>query len=275
MDDRAVGAYLDRIGATRPETLDVAALDSLHRAHLRAVPFENLSLHLGEPVSLAEDDLFEKVVERRRGGFCYELNGLFALLLQTLGAEVELVSVSVYDGDVLGPPFDHLALIVHPADGSGPRLVDVGFGDHSVLSLDLADREEQADPAGTFQLVESEPERVGGRRDLDVLRDGKPRYRVELRPRRLTDFLPTCWYQQTSPASHFTKSAVCSRLTESGRITLAGRTLIRTADGQRTETELVDDDAVLIGYRDHFGVVLERVPNVPVLTPSGERPPSD
>lgn len=162
MDDRAVGAYLDRIGATRPETLDVAALDSLHRAHLRAVPFENLSLHLGEPVSLAEDDLFEKVVERRRGGFCYELNGLFALLLQTLGAEVELVSVSVYDGDVLGPPFDHLALIVHPADGSGPRLVDVGFGDHSVLSLDLADREEQADPAGTFQLVESEPERVGG-----------------------------------------------------------------------------------------------------------------
>ena len=82
MDDKTLAAYLDRIGVARPGVLDEAArLRALHRAHQMAVPFENLSIHLGEPISLDEDDLFGKIVDRRRGGFCYELNGAFALLL--------------------------------------------------------------------------------------------------------------------------------------------------------------------------------------------------
>jgi len=259
MDDRTVEAYLERIGVSRPEVLDVAALGVLHRAHLLAVPFENLSLHLAEPVSLDPDDLIDKIVTRRRGGFCYELNGTFALLLGALGAEVRLAGAAVFmgnGGNGLGPPFDHLALIVRPADGSGQRLVDVGFGDHSVYPLDLASRQEQADPAGRFQLIDSKDG------DLDVLRDGKPQYRLELKERSLSDFGPTCWYQQTSPASHFTRSTICSRLTDDGRISLSGRTLIRTVDGSRTEEELTTDDAVLAAYRDHFGVVLDRLPSV-------------
>ena len=99
------------------------------------VPFENLSIHLGEPISLDEDDLIGKIVSRRRGGFCYELNGAFALLLQALGAHVERVAARVYANGQPGPPFDHLALIVRPADGSGPWLADVGFGSHSVFPL--------------------------------------------------------------------------------------------------------------------------------------------
>jgi N-hydroxyarylamine O-acetyltransferase len=255
MDDKSVEAYLERIGADRPAVLDGPALGVLHRAHLRTVPFENLSLHLGERVSLAPDDLVEKIVTRRRGGFCYELNGGFALLLRALGAEVELAAAAVFDGDALGPPFDHLALVVRLPDGSR-WLVDVGFGDHSVYPLDLADGREQADPSGRFQVVQT----AGG--DLDVLRDGKPQYRLEPRPRRLSDFGPTCWYQQTSPSSHFTRSTICSRLTDTGRISLSGRTLIRTEDGTRTEEQLPSDQAVLAGYRDHFGVVLDRVPEV-------------
>ena len=85
MDRQTAEAYLQRIGAAW-STADAAGLRSLHRAHQQAVPFENLSIHLSEPISLAEDDLVEKIIRRDRGGFCYELNGLFALLLEALGA---------------------------------------------------------------------------------------------------------------------------------------------------------------------------------------------
>ena len=112
MDEKTLIAYLRRIGVERPPVLDETALGVLHRAHLMAVPFENLSIHLDEPISLDEGDLIGKIVTRRRGGFCYELNGAFALLLQALGAQVTRVAARVHGADGLGPPFDHLALVV-------------------------------------------------------------------------------------------------------------------------------------------------------------------
>jgi N-hydroxyarylamine O-acetyltransferase len=256
MDDATVNAYLDRIGMPRPELLDATALAHLHRAHLLTVPFENLSVHRSEPIGLGEADLVQKIVTRRRGGFCYELNGIFALLLQALGAQVTRVGARVHGDDGFGPPFDHLALIVQPADGSGPWLCDIGFGSHSTFPLDLSSRAEQDDPGGTFRLTEA-PDG-----DLDVLLNDKPQYRIERRERSLADFVPTCWWQQTSPDSHFTHSLICSRLTPEGRISLSGRTLISTVNGVRTEQELAADDEVLAAYRKHFGVELDRVPEV-------------
>src|SRR6266851_5235816 len=88
MDEKALAAYLDRITVMHPGILDAAALRVLHRAHQLAVPFENLSIHLSEPISLAAGDLIDKIVTRRRGGFCYELNGAFALLLEALAADL-------------------------------------------------------------------------------------------------------------------------------------------------------------------------------------------
>jgi N-hydroxyarylamine O-acetyltransferase len=250
-----LAAYLDRIGVPGPLTLDAAALQGLHRAHLVAVPFENLSIHLGEPISLDVADLIDKIVGRRRGGFCYELNGAFACLLEGLGAQVRRVSARVYGDDGrLGPPFDHLALVVWLPDGTGPWLADVGFGSHSSYPLLADSRAEQADPGGRF-LLAGTPDG-----DVDVVKDGQPQYRLELRERALDDFVPTCWWQQTSPRSHFTRSVICSRLTEDGRISISGRRLIRTVGGQRTEENLPDDQAVLVAYRDHFGIDLAAVP---------------
>jgi N-hydroxyarylamine O-acetyltransferase len=254
MDEQNLAAYLRRIGAERPQILDEAALASLHRAHLMTVPFENLSIHLGEPISLAGPDLMSKIVTGRRGGFCYELNGAFALVLEALGAEVARVAARVYGGGGLGPPFDHLALVVRLPGGNGRWLADVGFGRHSTYPLRYDSRDEQHDPGGRFVLADAE----GG--DLDVLRDGKPQYRIEPRERALADFIPTCWWQQTSPQSHFTQSTVCSRLTPDGHITLSGRRLIKTSDGARTEQALHTDGAVLAAYRDHFGIALHQVP---------------
>jgi N-hydroxyarylamine O-acetyltransferase len=254
MDGQAVTAYLQRIAAERPQVLDAAALGVLHRAHLLAVPFENLSIHLAEPISLDEGNLIAKIVARRRGGFCYELNGAFAALLEALGAQVVRVAARVYGNGRPGPPFDHLALVVRPADGSGPWLADVGFGSHSTYPLRYDSRDEQDDPGGRFLLADT-PEG-----DVDVLRDGQPQYRIERRERSLADFAPTCWWQQTSPESHFTRGTICSRLTEDGRISISGKTLILTSGGSRTEQQLSADGAVLAAYRDHFGIALDQVP---------------
>jgi N-hydroxyarylamine O-acetyltransferase len=258
MDEQTLDAYLHRIGAERPAVLDETALAGLHRAHLLTVPFENLSIHLGEPISLAEPDLISKIVTGRRGGFCYELNGAFALLLEALGADVVRVAARVYGDGRLGPPFDHLALVVRLPGGDGRWLADVGFGSHTTYPLRYDSRHEQPDPGGRFVLADI----MDG--DVDVLRDGEPQYRVEPRERALADFIPTCWWQQTAPQSHFRASTICSRLTPDGRITVSGRTLIRTSGGVRTEQHLRTGDAVLAAYRDHFGFTLDQAPAAPL-----------
>lgn len=265
-------AYLERIGVARPRYADAAALRELHRAHLTAVPFENLSVHLGEPVSLVGQDLFEKIVLRRRGGFCYELNGAFAILLEELGYAVVRMAARVYAGEDLGPPFDHLALLVSTAqpvdsadtaqpvdtaDSAGPWLVDVGFGRHSTYPLRFDDRAGQTDPGGQFTLVDRE---CG---DVDVVCDGRPQYRIERRARSLADFVPTCWWHQTSPESHFTRATICSRIDGDRRISINGRTLVITRGADRTETPLETDEALAAAYQGHFGVVLERLPGQP------------
>src|SRR5438309_4044233 len=112
MDHETVVAYLDRVGVPASAASGAVGLRALHRAHQMAVPFENLSIHLAEPISLDEDALLGKIVTRRRGGFCYELNGAFALLLLALGGQVTRVAARVYGDGRPGPLFDHLALVV-------------------------------------------------------------------------------------------------------------------------------------------------------------------
>ncbi|MET7797632.1 arylamine N-acetyltransferase family protein [Streptomyces decoyicus] len=254
MDTAAADAYLARIGAARPGAPDADALHALHLSHLRTVPFENLSIHLGEEIVLAEKPLLDKIVGARRGGFCYELNGAFALLLGALGYEVDLLAARVFGPDGPGIPYDHLVLRVRTP--SGPWLADVGFGRHSHFPLRWDSRAEQPDPGGVFRLEET------AEGDLDVLRDGDRQYRLEQRPRVYTDFEAGCWWHRTSPKSHFTQSLVCSRLTETGRITLSGRTLVTTgADGARDERQ-VGEDEVLAVYREQFGIVLGQEPVV-------------
>ncbi|MFE4212406.1 arylamine N-acetyltransferase [Streptomyces sp. NPDC056844] len=255
-------AYLERIGAARPSRADAAALRELQVRHLMAVPFENLSIHLGEDIVLEEAKLVDKIVTRHRGGFCYELNGAFAALLRALGFGVTLLQARVFgDGGRLGIPYDHVALRVETDDGTGPWLADVGFGDHALHPLELGARTEQEDPCGRFRLREAP------QGDLDLLRDGSRQFRLDLRPRVTADFRAGAWYHRTSPDSHFSRSLICSRRTEDGRVTLRGRTLITTVRGERHETELGDDAEVLAAYRDHFGLVLSHPPTVrPPLT---------
>jgi N-hydroxyarylamine O-acetyltransferase len=256
MDSTQADAYLRRIGAQRPTAADAEALRTLHLHHLRAVPFENLSIHLGQDVVLDEAALVAKVVGARRGGFCYELNGAFAALLRSLGFGVDLLAARVFGEDGrLGPPYDHMALRVTTDDGD-VLLADVGFGRHSSHPLDYGSRSEQHDPGGVFGLAEA-PEG-----DLDVSHDGRPAYRLEQRPRALGDFEATCWWQRTSPASHFRQSLICSRQTGAGRVTLSGRKLVLTDNEKGREEREVDGGEILAAYREHFGITLDREPAV-------------
>ena len=257
-----VDAYLARIGASRPPDPTPEALRELHERHLTTVPFENLSVHLPEPIELTEDALFDKIVRRRRGGFCYELNGAFAALLRELGFEVTLLSARVWDGEHFGAPFDHLALQV---DLDEPWLADVGFGRFARYPLRINGCEPQPDPEGEFLVLDA-PDG-----DMDVMHEGKPAYRLERRPRELADFVPTCWWQATSPGSHFTQGPMCTLPRAEGRITLAGDRLIETVDGKRVERVLVGEE-LRDAYRAYFGIDVNEAPAPGAFPAPGPRP---
>ncbi|HEY3732765.1 MAG TPA: arylamine N-acetyltransferase [Streptosporangiaceae bacterium] len=255
MDQTAfVDAYLARLGLPLPEQPDLVSLRALHAAHLQRVPFENLSIHLGEPLSLDREALAEKILHCGRGGFCYELNGLFAELLTALGYRVTLRAACVWGGERLGPPLDHLVLCVECAGDAATWLADVGFGSHSLYPLRRQPGVDQDDPGGVFRVEEA------GEGDWDVLQNGVPQYRIEAHPRQRSEFEAMCWYQQTSPRSHFTQRVVCTLQTAGGRVTLSEDRLIRTDEHGKQETVLAGDEAILEAYRVNFGIALDRVP---------------
>ena len=249
-----VDAYLERIDYRGPLAPTAETLRRLHVAHLLAVPFENLSIHAGEPIVLDDDALFDKIVVRRRGGFCYELNGLFAALLRALGFRVEMLSARVARRDGgFGPEFDHMALLVTLEER---WLADVGFGDSFVEPLLLDERGEQRQGARAFRIEEA----GDNGRLLLLRRDAggawEPQYRFGLEPHAYADYAEMCRFHQTSPDSHFTRGRVCSLLTAEGRVTLSGSRLITTRGGERVERELAGEaerDAALL---EHFGISL-------------------
>jgi len=245
-------AYLDRIGYSGPSTPTLDTLRAIHRAHLLTVPFENLDIGLGRKIVVDEDAFVRKVVERRRGGFCYELNGAFSALLRALGFRVTLLSAGVAREDGgRGPEFDHLTLRV---DLDEPWLADVGFGDSFLEPLRLRLDIEQSDPTGTFQLV-----LAGERIELERKEpDGnwKRQYSFMLQPRQLDEFAAMCHYHQTSPDSHFVLNKICTLPTPEGRITLSGMKLIETRHGQKTERMLASEKEWGDVLEERFGIVL-------------------
>jgi N-hydroxyarylamine O-acetyltransferase len=245
-----VAAYLARIGYSGPTDPTAANLRALHRAHLFAVPFENLDISLGRTIMAQEEPILNKIVSRRRGGFCYELNGAFAALLRTLGFQVTLLSARVARANGgEGPEFDHLTLRV---DLEKPWLADVGFGDSFLEPIRLEADSEQQDPAGTFRLLQDGSRWLLHRAELGT--NWKPQYSFSLQPRRLGEFAGMCHYHQTSPDSSFTQNRICSRATPDGRITLSEMKLIVTRNGQREERSLTSQDEWVAVLREQFGI---------------------
>jgi N-hydroxyarylamine O-acetyltransferase len=247
-----VCAYFDRIGYDGVADPTIETLRELHRLSLRAIPFENLDIHLGRPISLDPEALFDKIVRRRRGGFCYELNGLFAEILRAIGFDLDLLSARVAHQDgSFGREFDHLLLRVR-LDGKD-WIADVGFGDSFLEPLLLYGYEQ--DCCGTMYLIDTP------KSSLLLLRKEQEQWRQQYlftaTPRQLQEFDDMCVYHQTSPMSSFTRGRVVTRATADGRITLSEMRLIQTSRGDRKERGLESEAEYLEMLQQHFGIVLQ------------------
>jgi N-hydroxyarylamine O-acetyltransferase len=243
-------AYLRRIGYRGELTPHAETLRQLQVAHLRSVPFENLSIHLGESVVLDDNALFDKVVMRRRGGFCYELNGLFSWLLRDLGFDVTMIAAEVMNArGEYGLPFDHMALLVKLEE---PWLVDVGFGDSFLEPLRLQVGVARPQGDRTYRIDEEDSRLFVKQREGHS--DPRVLYRFDLEPHTLGDYADMCRYHQTSPDSPFTQRIVCSLATADGRVTISGARLIETKAGRKDERALLDEQECAALLEERFGI---------------------
>jgi N-hydroxyarylamine O-acetyltransferase len=230
-----IQAYLKRINCTGCRAPTLETLKQLQVAHLLTVPFENLSIHAGQPIILEDEALFDKIVLQRRGGFCYELNGLFAALLRAVGFDVNMLSAQVAkEGGGFSPDFDHMTLMVKLEQR---WLVDVGFGDSFHKPLLLDSREVQIQGKRAYRIIEDDTHLLLMERKYGE--GWQPQYRFFLEPYNYPDFVERCSYHQTSPQSHFTQKRICSRATPDGRVTLEENRLIITANDHKREEHTV------------------------------------
>lgn len=248
-----VQEYLARIGFDGHDAVaDLPTLMRLQRTHLLAVPFENLDIHWKRPITLDLAKFYTKIVSNKRGGFCYELNGLFNELLVVLGFETRIVSARVFNGKDHGPEFDHAAIIVKI--GADEYLTDVGFGAFMTEPLRLIVDEEQLDPSGSFVIRKREDEY------FDVLKADAGVWRSEYIfrdvERELGEFSEMCDFQQFSSESHFTKGKLCSLMTETGRKTLTEKSFIITSNGEKNEMPLDSEEEFYDLLSREFGIAI-------------------
>lgn len=243
--------YLARIGFRGTPQVDLQTLGEIHRRHLLAIPYENLDVQLGRPVGLDIDGIYHKLVDQRRGGWCYEMNGLLAWALETIGFSITRLAAGVmraHRGDeVLG---NHLALWVRLPDEPEPVLADVGFGDGALEPVIIREGpfrqrgfefslERLADAWWRFH---NHP--AGGAASFDfrlVEADGVLLARQ-------------CRFLQTSADSPFTQVAVVQRHTPTGLLVLRGRLLSEIAPGSVSRRELVDIDDMAAVLSERFAL---------------------
>ncbi|MFC0863836.1 arylamine N-acetyltransferase [Sphaerimonospora cavernae] len=256
LDDETVDAFLRRIGAARPARPTVDALFDLQERHVMSVPFENVDFHLRRPIHIGAQAI-EKIVTRRRGGTCYELNGAASELLRALGYDVVVLAARIAEDGEFGPVLGHMLLRVLAEDHPEPWLVDVGYGRGPRRPLRFGSREPQRDPHGEFQLVGAP------HGDLDLMRDGIHQYRLETRPRTVADFTHMWWWYRHSDDSPHLTHLYCTMPTADGRVTLSGNVLTVRAAGRQTR-QVIDDEAELLrAYRTWFGIELDELPPPP------------
>jgi N-hydroxyarylamine O-acetyltransferase len=256
-----LSAYLHRIrfdGGVRP---DLATLGAIHRAHQYSIPFENLDVLLRRPVVMDLEANYDKIVCRRRGGWCYEMNGVMGWALKEIGFEVMRVGASVMRvraGDAqLG---NHLCLLVHLDQ---PYLVDVGFGGSLVepLPLRASEREDRPYRLGLSELAQSYwrfAETAHG--------DGDPfSFDFRVAPADEGLLAQKCRFLQSDPASPFLHNLVVQRRTADTHLSLRGRVLSTIHTTGVDKRLLNSADELVATLRDRFGL---DTPEATALWPS-------
>lgn len=247
-------AYLDRVGYTGSLDVSPETLCALHTAHVFHIPFENLDIHLGREISLAPHDLFNKLVTQRRGGYCYEMNGLFALVLESLGFTVRRLMARMLAGFTETRPLTHQALLI--TFGSDSWLADVGNGRSGLLTaipLRVGVTEQQFTQC--FRLREQDAATFIFQTETDGRWEDI--YAFTLQGYLPIDYVPANYYNSHSPDSRFVQRKFCTMPTPEGRVTLTEMDLKITRSGHTelaTAATLTDYHAFL---NQHFGITLD------------------
>lgn len=252
-----VDAYLGRIRETREEA-SLTYLRKLHRAHLLHIPFENLDIHYNRKIILDYQSIFEKIVIQKRGGYCYELNGLFYHLLHHLGFECKIISARVLDEDSgeLGKEFDHMAIIVTISEED--YLVDVGFGKGIMYPKKIADGVVQMDYTDYWKVT-SEPD---DNFLLQVSSDAsafRTKFRFSCDAKEIIQFHEMNEYHQSQPESSFTQKKIITKLTTTGRITLSNSRFQELDLGDKKVNEIGSEDEFLSLLEQHFGITFQQL----------------
>lgn len=249
-----LSGYLDRIGfgTDRPEHLapTAAVLAALHEAHVMAIPFENLDILLGRAIRLDRESLEAKLVRGKRGGYCFEQNTLFSLVLEQLGFPVTRLAARVRFGTTRLLPRTHMLLAVE-ADG-GTWLADVGFGGEGLLRpVPMAQGEIARQGAWTFELAKDSGPWVLRSRRGGITND---LYAFTLEPQFPIDFEVANHYVSTHPDSRFTQTLTVQRTMPSRRFQLVNDEL-RVDDGHAAVIHQIEDaDQLLTVLAETFGL---------------------
>jgi len=248
-----IRAYCDRI-AYRGEIMSSSdALRALHLAHALAVPFENLDNFLGRPISLEPADLFAKIVTGKRGGYCFELNGLFSLLLEAMGFEVTRLIARVRYG--AKPPYPRSHQVSMVKVGGEPWLADVGFGGNGLLEpIRLSSDVQVKQHSEEFRLAAIDSDEY--LLQCLVHDEWESLYSFTLEPFQPVDYLYPNYFHSHSPESRFMQRRICTIPTTDGRKTLVDRSLSIRRNGKNEKSSAGSDAEYARLLREHFGIAL-------------------
>ena len=267
-----VSDYLERISYSGGRELNLKNLAILQKEHIKAIPFENTYILKKLPITLTKEWIFDKVITKKRGGFCFELNYLFNLLLADLGYKVSLLGGQVFHPGTGEPGLDNEHIVSLVSLNEQEYIVDVAFGGRCASEpLPLVYNEEFEDPNGIFQYlftddfvrVECKPKLIIDTETQEEVQEAtktwRGLYRFKLDPISIDDVKIPFEHHTTSPdKSPFTAGFYMFRLTDVGKVTFIGKLLsVYTAEGnmkelsKRKEVQEADfDDELSL----HFGL---------------------
>lgn len=209
--------YIERIKYKGELTVNERSLRQLHKSHVSSVPFEALDVYYRKRISLDIHEIYHKVVDQKRGGYCYEVNYLFLWLLLELGFDSHLISARIIDDDKYGPEYDHMAILVQLNED---WLVDVGYGDLFIEPIKLIPDIEQEDKFKTYKIHKKNNDEFLLLESLKESCDYKIKYLFNTRSCSIKEFELQNEVKQNSFDSYFVKNRICTLPTEEGRKTI-------------------------------------------------------
>lgn len=252
-DNFVLQSYLDRIGCDIAAKADIDSVTRMMRCQLFTVPFENLDVQAGKVVSLVPEEIVDKILFRNRGGYCYEVNGLFAMALETLGIAYQFVAARPMFYPVRRPK-THMAIVLE-LDGE-KWLCDLGFGSYGIrapIRLSLVDVEIGQD-SDTFLLRKTNDHEYL----LNALVEGEwaNQYAFDLSPQEWIDFVPANYLNSTHPDAVFVQKLLIVLHNQTGRKILFDNVLKVIANGHTDKYTIAPEDRAFT-LSSQFGLVLK------------------